>query len=544
MRAQFGLASANELAQAHLAVGRNLLERKRDLDALHFCCEASDYDVFSADAHFYSGQALVNLKRLDQGVEELETALELTNPSQTGLRIQICDALGNAHIFRSDAKKATHYFRLGLKEDREWLDGYRQVGIGYHVAGQYEKAQAFWHAGHREQRRLAEARDIHKARLRFMGPSWLMAIGHVAQMDSYIKMGLLGLRPKTKLYMVVEGLKIPNKHLLNYWSDHVNFIDWSSVPVPHWQVPLLTDEFWSFRFPDGQTRWWGPGCRFVQKLWESENRAPLLKLTEDDRRFGEEGLRRLGVPEGAWYVCLHVREPSFHKDWNQRHPATRDADIKTYSEAIKAVTDLGGWVIRMGDATMQPLPPMERTVDYAHSELKSERMDVFLCGSARFFIGTNSGLGQVPQLFGVPCVLTNWTPMRIPNWYGRDLWIPKLCYDEKKTRYVSFREMLAGGLGYWHFRNLFDAASIRVIDNTPEELASVTRQMLARLDDASAQSPEDAARIARFNKLVETTGNYVGAEIGASFLRAHEDLLDDAQAPAMAPKPARMLAAS
>ena len=64
------------------------------------------------------------------------------------------------------------------------------------------------------------------------------------------------------------------------------------------------------------------------------------------------------------------------------------ADIGTYLPAIKTVVAHGGWVFRMGNPTMKPLPAMEHVIDYAYSDVRSDWMDVFLCSQCRFMIGT------------------------------------------------------------------------------------------------------------------------------------------------------------
>ena len=58
----------------------------------------------------------------------------------------------------------------------------------------------------------------------------------------------------------------------------------------------------------------------------------------------------LGVPDGAWYVGLHVREGGYHAEDTGDKSRHRNAQIEDYFPAIKAVTDRGGYVIRLGDS--------------------------------------------------------------------------------------------------------------------------------------------------------------------------------------------------
>src|SRR5256885_8476241 len=62
--------------------------------------------------------------------------------------------------------------------------------------------------------------------------------------------------------------------------------------------------------------------------------------------------------------------------------------------AVQEITRRGGWVVRLGDPTMEPFPPTPAVIDYAHSRLKSPATDVFLCGACRFFIGVASGRSE------------------------------------------------------------------------------------------------------------------------------------------------------
>ena len=78
-------------------------------------------------------------------------------------------------------------------------------------------------------------------------------------------------------------------------------------------------------------------------------------------------------------MVLHVREPGYRGESRENTTENwRNANPLDYLKAIKAVTNAGGWVFRMGDSSMTPLPSMPQVIDYAHHEIQSDWMDVFL----------------------------------------------------------------------------------------------------------------------------------------------------------------------
>src|SRR5205085_9657302 len=116
-------------------------------------------------------------------------------------------------------------------------------------------------------------------------------------------------------------------------------------------------------------------------------------------------------------------------------------DIRTYYKAMKEIVRRGGYVIRLGDKSMRQLPKLRGVIDYAHSKHKSERMDVFLCGGCRFFVGVASGLCHIPTTFGIPCVLTNWVSNALPVYSRDDVFLPKLLHSAELGRRLTFAEM-------------------------------------------------------------------------------------------------------
>ncbi|MFA5101315.1 MAG: TIGR04372 family glycosyltransferase, partial [Candidatus Omnitrophota bacterium] len=263
------------------------------------------------------------------------------------------------------------------------------------------------------------------------------AIGHLCvELDCYIKEGILGMRPAYRTILLAPKDKVANAHLLRYWRAYFRIVQ-SPLAIFFLQ-PLARNSFTgydTYRFAFSTKGAYSPE---IQKKYYG--RPALLALTEEDNRRGWECLRRIGVPEGAWFVCVHCREDGYMGQVNQ---SLRNAHIENYRLAMDAIVKRGGWVIRMGDPSMKRLPASQCVIDYAHSDIKSGQMDVFLCGACRFFLGGHSGLYHVSNVFGVPAVIVNYGHLAGALPYGAaDIGIPKLIWSEKEKRYLHFGEIL------------------------------------------------------------------------------------------------------
>src|SRR6185436_16112495 len=133
--------------------------------------------------------------------------------------------------------------------------------------------------------------------------------------------------------------------------------------------------------------------------------------------------------------------PSLARNFaDQEH---RNVNVAAFRRAIELIVSRGGWVVRLGDASMTPLPPMPNVIDYACSAEKSPWMDVFLIGASRFYLGTPSGLWCVPTTFGVPVAITNVVPLATRPYSTRDVFLPKLAWHDREQRLLSFEECVS-----------------------------------------------------------------------------------------------------
>jgi len=400
---------------------------------------------------------------------------------------------------------------------------HQQAGIWFFIGGYYVDAERIWGDSAEIKERVIKEQGLDRLDMRILGQSWLLAIGHIAHIDIYLKQKILSGHASQRTIMPMPSIaNVPNMTLLNCWDKHIEArpSGWSSGLSPK-ENEILQDDFWSVRLGPGDTRMFSHAGAEVQSRWDQHGYGPLLELPRDLEERGWNALGSLGLPRGQWFVCLHVREAGFHKAWHEKHPGIRNADILTYLKAVQRIIDSGGCVIRVGDPTMVRLPPKKGLIDYAHAEIKSEELDVFLCAKARFFIGTNSGLGLVPPIFGVPCAMTNWAPIALPQWYGRDRFIPKTIYSAKLGRALSLTELLSSPAAWQQFQSYFDDAGLEVRDNTEDEIDELIAELLEETAGQDCLTPEDKILVQGYNHLVVNNKSYVGARLGRACLRRH-----------------------
>ncbi|MBI3553536.1 MAG: TIGR04372 family glycosyltransferase [Elusimicrobia bacterium] len=497
--------------------------------AVAACDKALAIDPTMTQAYIERGHAFARQAKSPEAIKDYGRALSLEG-ERADLHMLIGYAMMSDFDLPGRVDQAVLHYSKALELEPDKAEYHVQVGAAYRQSGEYAKAEKSWARSLEIKQALARKRGLDLRKIRLIGQSWLAAIGHLAQLDTHIKMGLLGWRREDKTVLPLDpAFHISNQFLLDQWRPFIEFAPGlAALGLSKEDAYLLEDEYFVTAFPDGRTRWFASAAATIQNEWEAQKRSPLLRMSEVDAARGKAGLAKLGLPADAWFVCLHVRESGFWKHLDTVRPSIRDCDVAAYLPAIRAITARGGWVIRLGDPSMKPLPPMERVVDYAHSDLRADWMDVFLSASCRFFLATPSGLGFVPSIFGVPCAWTNWPMIAVPPWYGNCLWIPKLFWNEKEGRHATVPELFRDGLAAAEYRRQFEAKGLSVSDNTPEEILGLALEMLERTEGGAAYSEEDELSQRDFRRVVEAHGGYSAGRVGRDFLRRHSRLLDAA----------------
>jgi putative glycosyltransferase (TIGR04372 family) len=455
--------------------------------------------------------------------------------------------MGSAALARGQHRVAMEAYIAALSQYPEDSPLRLQIGVTAFLMGEYQESEK-WFVSLEQSKHFDLSRwGMPDSRYRVLDRTWLLAIGHVAFLDTYVKAASLGWFPEKTAVLGYNGSRPPaGWPLFRYFDPHIKLV---ASPAPEHAVDeivhgpdyqgrdvgsrdyiraALSQPFWFGPDEQGRTRWFAPFGAAVEAAWKAAGRGPICVPTGEDRQLFRRTMESVfGLPQDAWFIVLHVREPGYHAAWHRHHPGTRNAEISTYDKVIDFVVARGGWVVRGGDPSMTKIAPREHVIDYATSPWRSAEIDILLCAECKYFVGTNSGFSVVPPVFGKRCALTNWSPVGIPNWYLDDIYIPKLVRPRSANRYLTFTEMFSGIAGWSQFERDYRRGNLLVEDNDVDDLLAIVQELHGEVFDiAPPPSDKDSDRLRRFNEIALAGGGYIGSRMSYRFLERYEHLLD------------------
>ena len=86
-----------------------------------------------------------------------------------------------------DVESARKYSARLLSESTDSYGEHQQAAIWFFLRGHYDDAEKLWAKTAELREQAIEREGLHLRNLRLLGPSWLLAIGHIAHIDIYIK---------------------------------------------------------------------------------------------------------------------------------------------------------------------------------------------------------------------------------------------------------------------------------------------------------------------------------------------------------------------
>jgi len=397
------------------------------------------------------------------------------------------------------------------------------IGAALHLKGERQAAYAAWAQAMELQKKYA-GEFCRPGDIRYLrGDWWTAPIGHIAHLDLYAKLQALG-RTSSHFRILSPPGTIGNQAYLNCWRRSLDIVT-DPRQIAQYDT-RLNEELPAVVFLNGQWRWLLDALGLLEEQWEADGRRPLPFFSTAQIEQGWRVLASCGVPRDAWFVALHVREGGKVSGNIHHANSTRNASLDSYLKAMELITEAGGWVIRLGDGSFTPLPSMPRVIDYAHSNLKCDWLDVFLLSQCKFTLATNSGPAWVSGTFGVPTLLTNWAPLCDFFCYRKSITLPKLLWSRKRQRLLTFTEQFTEPFGFLESESALAELGLVSVANEADDIAQAVNEIMADPGLNAKTDPADQQRQAAFKNIAAGAKTPVRGRIGSHFLERHADLLE------------------
>lgn len=467
-----------------------------------------------------NNQYLTSAKRLINQLEKLE-------PNSAHVHYY----MGSLHLATKQAgiagyDPALKSFMRAIDLDPEYANAYQEIAWILQSQGQAIESYPYLNKYVQLKEEQANRHPIGRLGIRIITDMNSYAIGHMSDLPAaFVKAKLIGWIPDYKIIWLNPAGRVSNPCLLNYWKKYFEIIE-DPQEIKE-LLPLLDDLELNtayLKLPDSLTINTRIAKAQVDDHWERLGRAPLMQLDREDCAYGARCLRELGLPDGSWFVGLHVRESGFKEENNNTYNGHRLANIDTFLDAIDLIYKAGGYVVRMGEPSMRKIDPRPGLIEYAHSFFKNDRMDIYLCAQSRFVLGASAGILLVPSLFGTPIIATN-TPPCYPRCGSKDIFIPKLFWNKKENRYCTFKEMFSAPIYETEDGNVFIENNLQLIDNTSEEVSAAVIEMLQSLDGKIEYSEEDKFLQEIFRQIPPPEGRFFCNRMPREFLKKYKSLL-------------------
>lgn len=357
-------------------------------------------------------------------------------------------------------------------------------------------------------------------------------VGHLCvEPDVYIKEKILddsyaNSKLGRDIILVKASTKISNPALLKYWGKYFNIIE--NNLASHLLFPLTNHPLTYVRTTDIVAERSTVKAPRVFKHWS--NRAPLIQLSDEHRQAGKLRASLLGITANKWHVCIHSREGSSYpgSEYSQSH---RSGDISDFFAVAETIVRMGGIPVRMGDPSMKLIDQrITGFIDYAHSPLKEDWLDLYLASTCKVFIGTASGAYSMAALFGVPVLVVNAAPLAsvFPVADKRSIGIPQLYYSRKLGRFLTFREVLESPLANYRDNIQFESDQITLVKNSNQDINNGFLEIFHKLNGKFRYSDRDLELQLKFKALFKP-GHYLydsASEVSTLFLRKYPALLN------------------
>lgn len=271
---------------------------------------------------------------------------------------------------------------------------------------------------------------------------------------------------------------------------------------------------------------------------------PVISFNTTETRALRNKMGGAGIDPDKPFICFGLRDMAYYRFYgdvmniplgHQRQRSDthhRCPPIDNYISFAKFWAQRGYQVVRMGLKVSETLPkdldPL--IIDYA-VENRSDDLDAFLLAHCKFLTAGDTGLFSGAAAFDRPSIVSDLfliqNTIYSSNKSVRNIFVPKLIYDIREDRYLSFREQVYIN-HFFSYQNNCEMTGFKIIHNTSDDIIDASVELVDRLSGIYEASREDDELQKAFHKIYAPDHIGYGSTgiISTKFLRKHSSLLD------------------
>ena len=276
-----------------------------------------------------------------------------------------------------------------------------------------------------------------------------------------------------------------------------------------------------------------------------EKFQPHISFTKEEEIKGKKILTEFGIPEGAKFVCLLVRDSGYldrHKKYEYlkrwSYHSYRDGDIDKYVLATEELAKRGYYVFRMGINVLKPLKSSNpKVIDYANLKIRSDFMDIYLGAKCRFCISTSVGFDEIPIMFRKPIAYTSFVPFASIESHNKEsIILTKHHINKRNQKELTISEIFSSNVAVSCYTNEFKKNEVELEENSPEEIRDIVIEMDERLNGNWKETGEDLLLQKKFWSLFEENikkinlktpiHGIIKSRFGAMYLRKNQNWIN------------------
>lgn len=214
-----------------------------------------------------------------------------------------------------------------------------------------------------------------------------------------------------------------------------------------------------------------------------------FSLSDEYLERARKRLELLGLPSKAWFVCLHIRAKAHKFDH-------RAQELASYKLAVDEIIRRGGWVIRIGDSTMESWPEQYGVIDLTRVSGQEQWLHAAVMALCELFVGTTSGPSFIAPFFASKCLITNTTSIgrNTLSGLGRATYLPKILRDENGIGLNLLRTLESpAGYGELGLNDLY-RRGYTLQDNSDVEIRDAVVAQLDNIKFVESDSAVDRVR--------------------------------------------------